>query len=127
MVPPPSRPSSAGRTAWATALMLEPVSFVAATCCSAGLVPGFLPRPPQDWYSGNVLSYQRLGTNRYKLWSVGANGRDEGGDPTPARPSRNDWMKGVDCVWPSVAAEVELESFIQGQHRVMRAVRGMKP
>lgn len=65
----------------------------------AALVPGFLSTLPTDWMDGQSLRYRLNADGTYTLYSVGDDGRDDGGDPTPAAPGRSD---GRDLLWPSV-------------------------
>ena len=56
---------------------------------------------PHDWYSGAPLKYQRLESGGYLLYSVGVNGADDGGDPTPAKgEDKVSLYSGKDIVWP---------------------------
>lgn len=43
------------------------------------LVPGLLSTLPVDPMNGQPLRYQRTAAGRYRLWSVGFDGRDDGG------------------------------------------------
>ena len=52
------------------------------------LVPAYLPRAPIDPYSGRPLIYRREGDD-YRLYSVGANGQDDGGRPSPEEWSQD--------------------------------------
>jgi|GEM_PF-1464732 len=65
------------------------------------LVPGFLPSLPQDRMIGSPLSYHVTAKNEFLLYSVGSNGINNNGNPTPASPGipyRNLW-DGQDAVW----------------------------
>jgi hypothetical protein len=48
----------------------------------ADLVPGYLPAVPLDPIDGVPLRYRRT-DGEAVIWSVGADGRDDGGDPNP--------------------------------------------
>lgn len=63
------------------------------------LVPGFLPASPVDWMDGKPLRYRLNADGAWVLYSVGQDGHDDGGDPTPAAQGGSD---GRDLVWPSV-------------------------
>jgi hypothetical protein len=68
------------------------------------LVPEFLTVVPYDYMSGKALGY-RLGTDgNYVLYSVGEDGKDDGGDPTPSSGASSGLWSGRDAVWPSAAA-----------------------
>jgi hypothetical protein len=75
----------------------------------AALVPEFLEKPPRDFMDGQTLRY-RLNIDGFTLYSVGANGRDDGGSATP-EPSRwttrDDPWSGRDWVWPRVDPTAE--------------------
>lgn len=66
------------------------------------LVPEFLAAVPIDRMDGKPLRYHLNADGSFKLYSVGLNGTDEGGDPTPDKPLEhfgNIWQ-GKDAVWP---------------------------
>jgi len=46
----------------------------------ASLVPEFLPSMPVDYMNGRHLQYRRLSDQRFRLWSVGNDERDENGN-----------------------------------------------
>ncbi len=61
----------------------------------AALVPVFLPTLPLDVMDGKPMRYARTPEGGFRLWSVGPNGRDDGGigaDPRTNEP--------LDWVWP---------------------------
>ncbi len=70
----------------------------------AGLVPRFLERLPLDVMDGHSLRYRRGAPGGFVLYSVGLNGKDDGGQPCPRRRSwkgeireqlnlgHNDWV-----------------------------------
>jgi len=49
------------------------------------LVPQYLPKLPHDLITGKPLHYRRLAPDRYLLYSVGWNLRDDGGKPSPGQ------------------------------------------
>jgi hypothetical protein len=65
------------------------------------LVPEFLDGVPVDYMNGERLRYHRDLDQSYRLYSVGADGKDDGGDPEPV----NAWQRyssiwdGRDAVW----------------------------
>ncbi|MBL9139380.1 MAG: hypothetical protein JNK85_26155 [Verrucomicrobiales bacterium] len=63
----------------------------------AALVPDFLPTIPVDPMNRQPLHYQRTDDGWFKLWSVGLNGRDDGG--TMKRGEENNTHG--DWVWPT--------------------------
>jgi hypothetical protein len=67
------------------------------------LIPEFLAAVPADLMSGKSLRYRPDTTAGFILYSVGVDGRDDGGDPTPAAGSTPGLWEGRDAVWPSAA------------------------
>lgn len=71
------------------------------------LAPSFLPRVPHDVVSGGALHYRRGPGDGFLLYSVGWNGRDDGGKyawKPDAKPPRVDWQQG-DWPWPQPAGK----------------------
>jgi hypothetical protein len=70
------------------------------------LVPEFLPAIPFDGMSGLPLGYRFAADQPCVLYSVGVDGMDGGGDPTPAvtNPKTIGLWEGKDAVWPLTAA-----------------------
>ena len=67
------------------------------------LVPGILPRLPVDPMSGGPFKY-RVTEGKWLLYSVGEDGEDDGGDPTPAKAGEKPGLwEGRDAVWPRPA------------------------
>jgi hypothetical protein len=67
----------------------------------AALVPEFLAAMPWDPMSGKALGYHPKTNGDFVLYSVGADGQDDGGDPRPASGARSGLWEGRDAVWPS--------------------------
>jgi hypothetical protein len=67
------------------------------------LVPEFLPVPPYDPMSGKTLCYRLKPAGGCLLYSVGEDGKDDGGDATPVSGKNPGLWEGRDVVWPSVA------------------------
>ncbi|PAW83956.1 MAG: hypothetical protein B9S33_12725 [Pedosphaera sp. Tous-C6FEB] len=69
----------------------------------AALAPEFGPLPP-DPMSGQPFRYERTADGRFRLWSIGWNGKDDGGTVAltgnPASKSRNIDFEQGDWVWP---------------------------
>ena len=70
-----------------------------------GLVPEFLTAIPMDPVDGQPLRYHRESGGTFLLYSVGENGVDDGGDPSPAghgTPKTFYWQdsQALDWVWP---------------------------
>ena len=64
------------------------------------LVPGFLPRLPRDYMNGKPLRYRLNPDGTFVLYSVGDDGVDDGGDPTPRTGKSFRMWFGRDAVWP---------------------------
>jgi|GEM_PF-4772523 len=70
------------------------------------LVPTYLPEVPRDWGDGGVLRYRLESKDVYKLYSVGWDGQDQGGDPSDSEERQGtmgfqaERMK--DILWPRI-------------------------
>lgn len=70
------------------------------------LVPAYLPEVPRDWGDGANLRYRLESPKVYRLYSVGWDGEDQGGDPSDSEKRqrtmgfRAERMK--DIVWPRI-------------------------
>jgi hypothetical protein len=75
------------------------------------LVPEFVQSVPVDYMDGQSIRYRREVDGGFRLYSVGLDSQDDGGDPGPAAP----WTRysmiwdGRDVVWPERGA-VEQEA-----------------
>lgn len=77
----------------------------------AALVPEFLPAQPRDFMDGQPLRYRLNADGTYLLYSVGEDGKDDGGDGTiPDSKTVRNWLKGRDWVWPRPATKEEIEA-----------------
>lgn len=77
------------------------------------LVPEFLSSVPIDYMDGKPLRYRLNADGSFTLYSVGEDGKDDGGDTAllPDRTStRNLWDR-KDFVWPSPATPEEVEAY----------------
>ena len=69
----------------------------------AALVPEYLPEVPYDSMDGKPLRYRLNADGTFTLYSVGEDGKDDGGDPS-FQPNRwKDLWCSRDAVWPSPA------------------------
>jgi hypothetical protein len=71
------------------------------------LVPEFLSALPYDFMDGQPLRYGRNHDGSFQLYSIGDDGRDDGGNPSPASlqpAAREESWNGRDWVWPRLAA-----------------------
>jgi hypothetical protein len=83
------------------------------------LVPAYLSAVPIDFMDGKPLRYKLRPDGDFLLYSVGDDGKDDGGDPTPVSQSTSfNWMLGRDIVWPRVATPAALEEY----HRLSQSV-----
>jgi hypothetical protein len=71
------------------------------------LVPEFLPAAPYDYMSATPLRYRLKPDGSCVLYSVGEDGKDDGGDPTPTPGTPPGLWGGRDAVWPSLVTEAE--------------------
>jgi len=76
------------------------------------LVPEFLSEVPIDYMDGKPLRY-RLEGDQFVLWSVGLDGKDNGG--APKAETTFNWMQGPDHVWPQPASEAEVGAYWESQ------------
>jgi hypothetical protein len=78
----------------------------------AALVPEFLSSVPKDPVDGQPLRYRLNPDGTFLLYSIGEDGKDDGGNPTPSGSSKSlYWAKGQDWVWPQPATEQEIEAY----------------
>ena len=78
------------------------------------LAPDFLPELPLDLMDGKPLRYHPAPNGGFVLYSVGEDGRDNGGDATPTEAPGNrfkNWWRARDAVWPSPATPRETRAF----------------
>jgi len=81
----------------------------------SALVPKFLPSLPRDCMDGNIIRYQLRPKAGFMLYSVGEDGKDDGGDPTSSNDKKkfkNIW-DGRDAVWPAPATDEEAAAAIK--------------
>ncbi len=79
----------------------------------AALVPEFLPAVPRDPMDGQPLRYRTKPDGGFLLYSVGEDGKDDGGDtglPADKAKSSN-WWEGQDMVWPTSATPEEVAAY----------------
>jgi hypothetical protein len=77
------------------------------------LVPEFLPSVPVDYMDGKPMKYHLNPDGSFTLYSVGEDGKDDGGDASlqPGWTSFHDLWRGKDMVWPQPATAAELEAW----------------
>ncbi|MBI5799186.1 MAG: hypothetical protein HZA92_00460 [Verrucomicrobia bacterium] len=93
----------------------------------SALVPAFLPAVPSDFMDGQSLRYRLEADGQFRLWSVGEDFKDDGGDANPVAPRVVDasvnWLKGRDWVWPQPATKAEVAAY----HAALAAHRSPAP
>jgi hypothetical protein len=81
------------------------------------LVPDFLVGLPRDYMTDQPLRYRLKDDGMFVLYSVGEDGRDDGGIPMPGQSSGplNLYVlklwEGADAVWPVAATPEEIEAY----------------
>lgn len=73
----------------------------------AALVPDWLPVLPTDPMDGKPLCYRTAEGKDFVLYSVGSNGKDDGGNPQPLAPGptrAQDRWAACDVLWPTATA-----------------------
>ncbi len=83
----------------------------------ATLVPELLPAVPVDCMDGQDLRYRLKPDGAYLLYSVGRDGVDDGGDPTPEKDKVMSFLSGRDWVWPRAATEEEVQVYEAAQNK----------
>ena len=85
------------------------------------LVPQYLSEVPVDWMDGRELRYRSEADGSFKLWSIGDDLTDQGGDPSSLKkPNRYTWESGRDWVWPTAASPSETQRFIEDNRKEWR-------
>ena|ERR1035438_7337205 len=76
----------------------------------AELVPEYVQQLPHDWMDGKPLTYHPNPDGTFALYSVGTDGRDDGGNPAPIEGKRASsiWSE-RDAVWPMPASVAEID------------------
>jgi len=76
----------------------------------AALAPEFMAAQPLDPVDGKPLRYHLNADGTFKLYSIGEDGEDNGGDPTSITETKTlGWQRGRDWVWPVPATKDELK------------------
>jgi hypothetical protein len=78
------------------------------------LVPEYLASVPLDPMNGKSLHYHPKPDGAFLLYSVGADGADNGGDPTALEDANNknpSWLRARDIVWPMSATGEEVKMY----------------
>jgi hypothetical protein len=95
------------------------------------LVPAFLSTVPADFMDDKPLRYKLRPDGDFLLYSVGEDGQDDGGDPTPvSQPGSStsfNWLLGRDIVWPRVAIPAALDEYHRLSQSTTNSPPGLKP
>jgi hypothetical protein len=77
------------------------------------LVPEFLAAVPVDYMDGQPLRYRTNADGSFTLFSVGEDGKDDGGDASmlPDKTGLRALWNRKDVVWPAPALPEEIEAF----------------
>jgi hypothetical protein len=80
------------------------------------LVPEFVSKVPLDPVDGQPLRYRRNADGTFLLYSVGENGKDDGGNPALEKGVQSSnfyWQNphALDWVWPQPATEQEVQNY----------------
>ncbi len=81
------------------------------------LVPDILTELPIDYFDGKPLRYKKTGANEFRLWSVGENFRDDGGN-ADGYDTRRRWEQGDDLVWLQPATPEEVSAYLDAHRPV---------
>jgi hypothetical protein len=84
------------------------------------LVPEFLAAVPMDLIDGQPLRYRLNADGSFVLYSVGENGKDDGGNPAlepNVKSTSYQWQNAnaLDWVWPQPATEAEIQQYFAEQ------------
>ena len=71
------------------------------------LGPATLKPLPDDWMSGQPFHYRRTEDGRFELWSVGPDGKDDGGIYRTRNRKDNSISEDRDWSWPSATLNTE--------------------
>ena len=81
-------------------------------------MPEFVPSVPLDPVDGQPLRYLANADGTFLLYSVGENGKDDGGDPSLEKGvtgSNFNWQNphALDWVWPQPATAAEIQKYYE--------------
>jgi hypothetical protein len=79
----------------------------------AALIPEVIAQMPHDYLDGQPLRYRLKPDGHFLLYSVGFDGKDDGGDPRPpdSFTGTSSFARGKDLVWPEAATDGEIEEY----------------
>jgi hypothetical protein len=85
------------------------------------LVPEYLKSVPIDCMDGQPLRYRQNADGTFLLYSVGPNGKDDGGNPAEGKDfaamNIHNWLDlfVLDWIWPQPATEAEIKAYYDRQ------------
>lgn len=87
------------------------------------LTPTYVNTVPIDWMDGHAFHYHPNADGTFALYSVGENGRDDGGNPSPQKPVNHEedsgfyWLNpsALDLVWPQPATSQAIQKYYARQ------------
>ncbi len=86
----------------------------------AALTPEFASEIPRDIVDGKPLRYRLRPDKSFLLYSVGEDGEDNGGDPSPTPNMPKYWVRAKDAVWPVPANQEEINAALEPLTRKMQ-------
>ncbi len=92
--------ATAGLAVVACALERHRLAHGTFPAALAELVPAYLPAVPTDWMGGQPLHYERTDNGWFRLWSIGGNGKDDGGVFRKLTENGRDLGEVLDWPWP---------------------------
>jgi hypothetical protein len=81
------------------------------------LTPDFVQTVPVDCMDGHDVRYRLNSDGTYLLYSIGHDGIDNGGDPTPENGKSMSFFSGLDLVWPRPATDEEVKAYEAEQNK----------
>jgi hypothetical protein len=87
------------------------------------IAPEFIPAVPNDPVDGQPLRYRRNADGTFLLYSVGENGKDDGGNPSlenGVTGSNYPWQNrhALDWVWPQPATAAEIQKYYEERAKI---------
>lgn len=84
------------------------------------LVPEFVSTVPLDPVDSQPLRYRQQSGGTFLLYSIGENGKDDGGNPSPENEAEHanfNWLnpRALDWVWPQPATDKEVDAYFTEQ------------
>jgi hypothetical protein len=97
----------------AVALKRYALRYGAPPASLDALVPEFVSSVPIDYMDGKPIKYQLNASGAFVLYSVGADGKDDGGNATllPDKTNPHNLWDRRDWVWPSPATPDEIAAY----------------